>query len=261
MDRQLNPPFVLGIDAGTEAIKAGLFDRVGTKIASASRTYRTYFPRPGWAEQDPSEWWEGLVGAVQDCIRNAQVAPEQIVGLSADATTCTLVPMRADGGHLRRAFLWMDVRASQQADRVFATGAPALRYCLAGANAEWMPPKMMWFKENEPRLFAEMDTLLEFTDWIAYRLTGRLSLNLNTATQRWFYHAPSGGWPEAFFATLGLSDLTERFPADILPIGDGRRRTDGQRGRRTWSSARHSRSDWRGRRIHRSARPGRDRAG
>jgi ribulose kinase len=123
------------------------------------------------------------------------------------------------GQPLGRALLWMDVRAAAQAQRIFATGDPALRYCLAGANAEWMPPKMLWLKEHEPERYAATATLIEFTDWIAYRLTGRLTLNLDTVTQRWFYHTPSGGWPLDFFAAIGLPDLAAKFPADILPLG------------------------------------------
>ena len=220
MTRQPTPPYVMGIDAGTEAVKAGLFDLKGNKIAAGSRSYKTYFPRPGWAEQDPREWWEGLVGAVQDCVQVAGVAPQEIIGVSADATTCTLVPMGADGQELRRAFLWMDVRAVDQANRIFASGAPALRYCLAGVNAEWMPPKMLWFKENEPSLYAEMKILLEYTDWIAYRLTGRYALNINTSAHRWFYHKPSGGWPLDFFGAVGLDDLGARLPSSILGVGE-----------------------------------------
>jgi ribulokinase len=215
-----NPPYVLAIDAGTEAIKAGLFDRQGNKIATGSRAYRTYFPRPGWAEQDPEEWWDGLVGAVRDCLTRAAVAPEEIAGLSADATTCTLIPMSANGQPLRRALLWMDVRAAAEARAIFATGDPALRYCLAGVNAEWMPPKMLWLKQNEPETYAQTAVLLEYTDWIAYRLTGRFTLNLNTITQRWFYHLPSGGWPLDFFAAIGLADLAPKLPATILRVGE-----------------------------------------
>lgn len=218
MRGERRPPYILGIDAGTEAIKAGLFDLHGSRVAIGSRTYPTYFPAPGWAEQDPGEWWDGLVGAVQDCLRSAQVAPEEIAGISADATTCTLMPLDAERNELGRALLWMDVRAAEQAQRIFATGNPALRYCLAGANAEWMPPKMLWLKENEPERYAATACLLEFTDWIAYRLTGRPTLNLNTVTQRWFYHSPSGGWPLDFFAQIGLPELAEKFPADILPL-------------------------------------------
>jgi ribulose kinase len=219
MSGERRPPYILAIDAGTEAIKAGLFDLRGGRVAMGSRTYPTYFPAPGWAEQDPADWWAGLAGAVQDCLRAASVAPGDIAGISADATTCTLMPLDAAGQPLGRALLWMDVRAAAQAQRIFATGDPALRYCLAGANAEWMPPKMLWLKEHEPERYAATATLIEFTDWIAYRLTGRLTLNLDTVTQRWFYHTPSGGWPLDFFAAIGLPDLAAKFPAEILPLG------------------------------------------
>ena len=219
MTDHFTPPYFLGIDAGTEAVKAGIFDQTGRRIAVGARAYKTHFPGPGWAEQDPVDWWAGLVGAVRDCLAAAEIDPGDIVGISADATTCTLVPMGADGQPLRRALLWMDVRAAAQADAIFATGHEALRYCLAGANAEWMPPKMLWLKQNEPDTYAATTHLLEYTDWIAYRLTGRYTLNMSTITHRWFYHAPSGGWPVDFYAAVGLPGIEEKFPADIVAAG------------------------------------------
>ncbi len=217
---QAQPPFVLGIDAGTEAVKAGLFDAAGSSIASASHAYATDFPRPGWAEQDPRQWWAGLVSAVRECVEKSGVQPEQIAGIGAVATTCTLVPLSAGGSVLRPAILWMDVRASQEAERLSATGHEALRYALSGVNAEWMAPKALWFKTQQPKLYAQTRYLLEYADWIAYRLTGRLTLNLNTVTQRWFYHTPSGGWPRQFFREAGLEDVEGKFPQDILAAGE-----------------------------------------
>ena len=216
----VSPPYVLGIDAGTEAVKAGLFDLKGHLVASGARNYPTYFPKPGWAEQDPSDWWHSLTGAVRDCLATAAIPPAEIIGISADATTCTLVPMAADGQALRRALLWMDVRAVNQAARIFDSGHEALRYSLAGVNAEWMPPKTLWLKEHEPNIYAQADYLLEYTDWLAYRLTGRFSLNIDTITQRWYYHLPSGGWPSSFFADIGLTGVEAKFPPDILPVGE-----------------------------------------
>ena len=212
--------YVLGIDAGTEAIKAGIFDRLGNLVASGSRNYTTYFPKSGWAEQDPHEWWAGLVGAVQDCLKTASVRPQEIGGICADATTCTLVPMNANGKVLRPALLWMDVRATKQALRIFDTKHEALRYSLAGVSAEWMPSKALWLKENEPDVYRDADIIFEFTDWIAYRLTGRIALNINTVTQRWYYHMPSGGWPSDFFEEIGLGGIEQKFPQDILRIGE-----------------------------------------
>jgi FGGY-family pentulose kinase len=212
--------YVLGIDAGTEAIKAGLFDREGHLVASGTRAYPTYFPHPGWAEQDPREWWDGLVGAVRDCLAVSPVSAEAIAGISADATTCTLIPIKANGDPLRRALLWMDVRATEQAARIFKSEHPALRYSLAGVSAEWMPAKALWLKENEPDVFAEATYLVEYADWLALRLTGRLALNINTITQRWYYHRPGGGWPSSFYEQIGLGGVEAKFPKDILRLGE-----------------------------------------
>lgn len=216
----LNPPYVIGIDAGTEAVKAGIFNLKGDLIASQACNYPTHFPKPGWAEQDPEAWWVSLIEAVQGCLAATTVNPEEIIGLSADATTCTLIPIKAKGQELRRALLWMDVRATEQAARIFNSGHEALRYSLAGVSAEWMPPKALWLKEHEPDIYNEADYLIEYTDWIAYRLTGRIALNTNTITQRWYYHPPSGGWPLDFFAQIGLDDLEPKLPRDILGLGE-----------------------------------------
>jgi ribulokinase len=215
-----NPPYVLALDAGTEAIKVGIFDLSGRLISSGVHCYPTIFPKPGWAEQDPQEWWNHLVGAVKDALNKAAIDPKEIIGISADATTCTLIPMKKDGTELRSSLLWMDVRAVDQARRIFETGDEALRYCLAGVNAEWMPAKALWLKENEPEIYQSADYLIEFTDWIIYRLTKRFVLNINTIAQRWFYHTPSGGWPHSLFEKIGLGGVEAKFPEDIMQIGD-----------------------------------------
>ncbi|MCX6047981.1 MAG: FGGY-family carbohydrate kinase [Chloroflexi bacterium] len=215
------PPYVIGIDGGTEAIKAGLFDLQGNLVATGTGAYKTYFSRPGWAEQEPAEWWASLVAAVRECLKAApQVNPSEIIGISADATCCTMVPMRADGTVLHRALLWMDVRASEQANRIYATGHAALRYCLSGVSAEWMPAKLLWLRENEREIYDQTDTLIEYTDWIAYRLTNRFALSISTINHRWFYHLPSGGWQPDFFETIGLGGLEAKFPKDVLKIGE-----------------------------------------
>ena len=114
----------------------------------------------------------------------------------------------------------VDVRATKQAERIFQSGHEALRYSLAGVSAEWMPAKALWLKENEPDLFEQTDYFIEYTDWLAYRLTGRLALNLDTITQRWYYHLPSGGWSPDFFEVIGLGGVERKFPQDVLRVGE-----------------------------------------
>jgi FGGY-family pentulose kinase len=213
------PPYVAGIDGGTEALKVGIFDLSGHLVASASASYPTHFPQSGWAEQDPEDWWRALGDASRRCFAAAAIDPKDVVAISADGTTCTLLPLDAHNRPLRRAFLWMDVRAAQQAQRITDTGHPALKYSPSGVSAEWMPPKTLWLKEHQPDIYHQTRTLLEYTDWLALRLTGRRTLNLCTATQRWFYDRPNGGWPAGFFDAIGLGDVHSKLPSDVLPLG------------------------------------------
>ena len=136
------PPYVIGIDAGTAAIKAGLYDLRGHSLAYGVAEYGTAFPHAGWAEQSPDDWWRGLVAAVRSCLAQARVRPEDVIALSADATTCTMVLLDKQGIPIGPALLWMDVRAAEEAQDIFASSHDALCYSLAGINAEWMPPKM-----------------------------------------------------------------------------------------------------------------------
>src|SRR5947209_954576 len=91
------PPYVLGIDGGTNAIKVGLYDLRGNRIGYGAYPYTTTFPHPGWAEQNPNDWWDGLVQATRVCLAQAAVPPEEVIALSADATTCTLVLLDGRG--------------------------------------------------------------------------------------------------------------------------------------------------------------------
>jgi len=133
--------YAMGIDFGTGGVRVGLFDREGEPKGFSSVEFGTNFPRPGRAEQDPDEWWSSLKEATAGALADSGVAPEDIAGISIDATASTIVAVDDKDRHLRPAILWMDVRASDQADRVAATKHPALKYNGYGAvSAEWGLP-------------------------------------------------------------------------------------------------------------------------
>ncbi|HLZ81484.1 MAG TPA: FGGY family carbohydrate kinase, partial [Ktedonobacteraceae bacterium] len=83
-------PYFMGIDGGTESVRVGVFDQEGTPVGFASSIYTLKHPRPGWAEQDPDEWWSSLVTAVNEVMSKNNIAREAIAGISLDATTCTV---------------------------------------------------------------------------------------------------------------------------------------------------------------------------
>jgi len=211
--------YVIGLDCGTGGARALVSDFAGHVHGQATVAYDTDFPRPGWAEQAPADWWRAAGEAIRAAIAAAGVAPADIVAISADGTSSTLVALDEAGEPIGPAILWMDNRASAQARRMTATGDAALARCRAGVSSEWMIPRLLWLKEKRPDTFTRSRWFVEMADYMALRLSGRLTLGLNQITNRWFYDGRAGGWPTAFFDRVGLHGITERFPSEILPLG------------------------------------------
>ncbi len=74
--------YVIGVDGGTESIRAGVFDLSGKPLAFASTPYKTNFPHPAWAEQNPQDWWNGLGQSIRKALAEARVRKEDVIGLS-----------------------------------------------------------------------------------------------------------------------------------------------------------------------------------
>lgn len=216
-------PYVLGIDGGTESLRARVFDLSGLSLGDHAAPYATRFPAPGQAEQDPEAWWAAAGEAVRGAINAAGVDPAQIAALACDTTSCTVVALDEDGAPVRPCLLWMDVRAHREAADVLATGDPALRINGGGAgpvSPEWMLPKALWIKRNQPEIWARARHIGEYQDFLTLRLTGRWAASLNNVTMRWHYQTRHGGWPEALLARLDLADLRDKWPSDIVAPGD-----------------------------------------
>ena len=213
-------PYFMGIDGGTEGVRVGVFDQEGTPVGFATRTYALKHPRPGWAEQNPDEWWSSLVATVREVMCKNNIAREAIAGISLDATTCTVVALDAQNRVLRPAIIWMDIRAVDQAQRVAKTGDAALKYNGFGnVSPEWMPCKALWLKENEPDIYHAATHICEYADWMIHRLTGEWTASINIASLRWYYDRNHGGFPASLYQAVELDDLLEKFPQRVLEMG------------------------------------------
>ena len=104
---------LLGLDLGTSAVKVGLFDAEGNLLRRARRTYSVYTPHPGWAEQEPEEWWMATCDALRETLAEADNSRIAAVGLSGQSPSQVLVA--ADGTPLGRAIVWSDRRATAEA--------------------------------------------------------------------------------------------------------------------------------------------------
>lgn len=138
-----------------------------------------------------------------------------------DGTSCTVVFADEQGNPLRRALIWMDARASEEAKLIAAANDPALKYNgWSNVSPEWMPCKALWVKENEPRVYDRSYRICEYVDWFIYKLTGRWTASINNATIRWYYDTLEGGWPQEFYRKIGLEDILGKFPPEVLRLGE-----------------------------------------
>ena len=216
-----NSGYVLGIDLGTGGARVGIFDLKGTPIVFCSEKITLYTPASGRAEQDANEWWEAICKASQNAIATSKIDPSSIKGMSLDTTCCTVLISGDDMVPLRKAIMWMDVRASDQAKRIYQSGHNALKYNGYGmVSAECLPAKALWIKENEPELWNKATRFYECTDWLIYKLTGKYTASINCASARWYYNAEEGGYPVDFYEKIGLEDLAQKLPQRVLPMGE-----------------------------------------
>jgi FGGY-family pentulose kinase len=213
-------PYLMGIDYGTGGVRVGLFDREGSPAVFHAVEFKTHHPRPGWAEQDPAEWWSSLVQAVRKAMEQSGASPQEIAGISVDATSATVMATDERGKHLRPAIMWMDVRAADQAKRIQETGDPALKYNGFGAvSAEWGLPKTLWLKENEPKIWNSATRICDCGDWVIERLTGEWAASINFASSKYYYDRDEGGFPVSLLQAVGVEDLLEKYPQNVLDLG------------------------------------------
>lgn len=163
-------------------------------------------------------------GAVESakCSTSEFKNEKDIACMCIDTTCCTVVALDSQGNALRPAILWMDMRSANQAERVSLTKDPALRINNGGqgaVSAEWMIPKALWIKENEPDVYEQAKYICEYQDYINFYLTGRMCASINNISIRWHYDAERG-WPSSLLRSLDISELMEKWPKEVLKLGD-----------------------------------------
>lgn len=215
--------YFLTADGGTESLRARIYDLNGKCIASCTVPYETSFSAGARAEQMPADWWASFVKASRGAISKGGIDPGQIEAIAYATTSCSVVALDENGDALRPALIWMDVRAHAEADAVLATGDPALQLNGAGqgpVSAEWMLPKALWLKRNEPEVFDRAYRICEYQDFLTYKLTGEWAASLNNVGLRWHFRNDAGGRPETLLGALGLEALLDKWPPRVVAPGE-----------------------------------------
>ena len=198
---------LLGIDIGTSACKVALFNKAGAVIAQSNKEYPLYYPTPGWVEQDPDEWWASICAGIQEVIASDQIDAANIVGIGIDGQGWSCIPVDKDGNCLAKTPIWMDTRAREICERMKEKVGFERIFDIAGNDflPSYTTPKMLWFKEEHPKVFAKTDKFLQSNSYIGYKLTGVMSQDYSQGYGVHFFDIKTRTYDAQLAEELGLS--------------------------------------------------------
>ena len=196
---------VLGLDLGTTGVKAALFTPTGAVIASATRGYALQHPQPGWAEQDPSDWWQATRDAIRACLAAAPEATVRGVGISGQMHGAVLLDDRFQV--VRPCIIWADQRTQAECDEITRRVGQARLIDLVSNPAlpGFTAPKILWVRNHEPERWARVRRVLLPKDWLRFMLTREIAQEISDAAGTCLLDVTRGQWSAETLAALDLS--------------------------------------------------------
>ena len=166
---------LLGIDLGSSSVKVSLVDAESGRCLASAFAPKQEAPimaaRPGWAEQDPLDWWAYLTAATSEVVAKAGADGIAAIGISYQMHG--LVCVDGDLRPLRPAIIWCDSRAVPYGNKAFSRiGSERCLDRMLNSPGNFTAAKLAWVKENEPDIYRRICKILLPGDWIAARLTG-----------------------------------------------------------------------------------------
>jgi len=204
--------YLIGVDLGTSACKTVIFSLEGKKISEAQKEYPVYHPKPTWAEQKPQEWWEAAAETIKESIRRARIRSEEIVGLSVDSQREAVVPIGKNGEELYNSIIWLDGRTRSQTEEIKSSISEEKVLSITGVGITpiFSASKILWLKENAPKIFTETKVFLCAKDYIIYKLTGQPVTDYSMASRTLLFDIRKRRWSEEICSAIGI-------PIDKLP--------------------------------------------
>lgn len=169
---------LVGLDIGTTALKAALFDKKGTLLAVSTQEYDLITPSTNYVEETPEVYWNAFLDGFRDLKKQYPVQKTDRLALAMSAQGETLFFLDKEGNSLRNAIVWMDNRAEEEAkelERRFGNDTCYQVTGQVGFEPCWPASKILWVKKHEPQIFEKTDRFLLIEDYFIYRLTGKFA--------------------------------------------------------------------------------------
>ncbi len=199
--------YLVGIDIGTSGCKVGLFTPDGTVLFQGTRSYPTYYPQSGYAEQTPEDWWRAVCDNLQHMFRQTGIDSRRIKGIGVDGQSGAAIPMDAQGRALRNAIIWLDRRSVKQCEQLEQTIGREKLFAVSGnpMSPSYVTGKIVWIRENEPDIYRQTKIFLQSNGYIVHRLTGVYSQDVSQGNGLHAFHIESAQWDYALAERMGIA--------------------------------------------------------
>ena len=194
---------LLGLDIGTGGAKGLLISPEGEVVARATAGYPLRTPKPGWAEQSPTDWWEATLVVLRELSRRAE---GKIVGIGLTGQMHGAVFLDQRGEVIRPAILWNDARTGAECHEIEELVGRERLGEIAGnpALAGFQAPKILWLRKNEPENYARVRHVLLPKDYVRLKLTGELATDASDAAGTLLLDLRRRDWSDELLAALSI---------------------------------------------------------
>jgi len=197
----------LGIDVGTGGTRALIMDVQGQVVASASAEHQHFAsPRPGWAEQDPRNWWQACGVAVRKALQSGNIRAEDIgcVGFSGQMHGAVLLDSADEV--VRPAIIWCDQRSEAQCSELEQLiGRNALiRLTCNPPLTNFTVTKFLWVRETEPQAWGRVAHVMLPKDYVRFRLTGERAIDMADASGTLLLDVANRKWSAEVLGKTGI---------------------------------------------------------
>ncbi|MFD2572785.1 xylulokinase [Spirosoma soli] len=171
--------YFLGFDLGSSSVKACVVAAESGKAVASAFFPETEMaieaPQPGFAEQQPENWWKNACLASKAVLQQANIRPEQIKAIGISYQMHGLVVVDKDMNVLRPSIIWCDSRAVAYGNRAFDDlGHDKVLTHLLNSPGNFTAAKLAWVKANEPDVYAQAAKFMLPGDYLAARMTGEI---------------------------------------------------------------------------------------
>ncbi len=198
----------IGIDLGTSSVKLILMEKDGTVLSSISKEYPVCYPKPGWSEQNPEDWFRQTLVGLAELIAAEQADKIRIGGIGIGGQMHGLVALDGKDQVIRPAILWNDGRTQEETEflNTVIGKKKLVEYTGNIAFAGFTAPKILWMKKNEPEKFYSIRKIMLPKDYLVYRLTGTFSTDVSDASGMLLLDVQNRRWSKEMLEICGIRE-------------------------------------------------------